>query len=152
VIESYQIPNPAPTLGMSPTLLPGDTLLVTKWTYLLSRNPQPKRGDVVVFSARVNSIKRVIGIEGDDVALKKGQLFLNGKTIAPEKNFGVDFETKKVPPGFVFVLGDTLPLPNLKNWGLIPISSLKGKALWIWLSIDPDTHHIRWNRMFRRIE
>jgi len=90
-IEAYRIPNSA----MSPTLLPGDTVFVTKWDYqisipfsesikLLPRLPQ--RGDVVVFETRGRfpreTIKRVIGIPGDRILVRKGELFLNGARIS----------------------------------------------------------------------
>jgi signal peptidase I len=89
-----------PTESMVPRLLVGDYLLVSKWPYGYSKyslpfSPPlvsgrffastPKNGDVAVFKAppgnKVDYIKRVIGIAGDRVQMKGGQLFLNGKPV-----------------------------------------------------------------------
>jgi signal peptidase I len=79
-----------------------------------------------------------------------------------------DFGPEKVPEGSVFVLGDfrakTPREPGtdrpMKSWGIQPISTLKGTALWIWLSIEPQNSGVtsgffpslRLDRMFRRIQ
>ena len=89
-----------PSESMLPRLMVGDYLFVQKWSYGYSRHslpfspplPEgrvlgtlPARGDVVVFkappSAKVDYIKRVIGLPGDTVQMRGGQLFLNGKAI-----------------------------------------------------------------------
>jgi signal peptidase I len=85
---------------MLPRLLVGDYLFVAKWPYGYSRHSlpwsiplipgrilarQPARGDVVVFKNpadnRTDYIKRVIGLPGDLVQMKGGQLFLNGDAV-----------------------------------------------------------------------
>lgn len=67
----------------------------------------------------------------------------------------------QVPNDMFFVLGDFRSLSQMdlslkgKSWGIIPSSWIKGKALWIWLSVDPPTGgfpKIKFERMFRRIE
>jgi len=92
-----------PSESMLPRLLDGDYLLAAKWPYGYSRYSlpfslplipgrifpsQPKRGDVVIFKAPpgndVDYIKRVIGLPGDQVQMKEGQLYLNGEAI-PKK-------------------------------------------------------------------
>jgi signal peptidase I len=85
---------------MIPTLLVGDYLFVSKYSYGYSRfsfpfSPDlfsgrvfgslPKRGDVVVFKLpRDNStdyIKRIVGLPGDTIQMKNGHLFINGQEI-----------------------------------------------------------------------
>ena len=85
-----------------PTLLEGDYLFVTKWAYGYSNasfpfNPplfsgrifgsEPERGDVVVFKyppqPSLDYIKRVIGLPGDRVQMRDGQLYLNGEPVPP---------------------------------------------------------------------
>jgi signal peptidase I len=92
-----------PSESMLPRLLVGDYLLVSKWSYGYSRHSlpfslplipgrifasQPERGDVAVFKAPptndVDYIKRVIGLPGDFVQVKGGQVILNGVPV-PKK-------------------------------------------------------------------
>ncbi len=86
-----------PSESMLPRLLVGDYLFVAKWPYGYSRHSfpfslapiegrilgaPPKRGDVVVFKTpadnRTDYIKRVIGLPGDLVQVRGGQVILNG--------------------------------------------------------------------------
>jgi signal peptidase I len=86
-----------PSESMLPRLLVGDYLLAAKWPYGYSKYSlpfslplipgrifphHPKRGDVVIFKAPptndVDYIKRVIGLPGDTVQMRFGQLILNG--------------------------------------------------------------------------
>lgn len=89
-----------PSGSMVPTLLVGDYLVVNKYAYGYShfsfpfapdffsgRWParMPKRGAVVVFrppgEPDEDFIKRVIGLPGDTVQVKGGQLYINGKEV-----------------------------------------------------------------------
>jgi signal peptidase I len=100
-------PFSIPSGSMRPTLLEGDYLFVTKWSYGYSRyslpfSPNlfsgrilegvfgtPQRGDVAVFKFPPNPsldyIKRVIGLPGDRIQMKGGQLFINGEPVPREK-------------------------------------------------------------------
>jgi signal peptidase I len=77
-----------------------------------------------------------------------------------------DIPATKVPAGSVFLLGDfrggahhelNTDIP-VKSWGIFPITSLRGSALWIWLSVEPHSGssggfpNFRFDRMFRRIQ
>ncbi len=90
VIEPYRVP----TGSMSPTLLPGDYVLVSKFAYGL-RLPvlgwrvlplgEPQRGDVLVFEpphAGKYFIKRVVGLPGDRIRYVDGELSVNGQRAA----------------------------------------------------------------------
>lgn len=90
----YQ-PFNIPSTSMSPSVNVGDAMLVSKSAYLSSA---PQRGDVVVFWAakyHVYFIKRVIGIPGDHVQMKKGRLFLNEAEIPQHRieNFSGSCDT-----------------------------------------------------------
>ena len=93
-------PFSIPSESMMPRLLVGDYLIVTKWPYGFSRyslpfsaplipgrilTTLPARGDVVVFKEPPENdlvvIKRVIGLPGDTVRMKSGQLFINGRAV-----------------------------------------------------------------------
>ena len=66
--------------------LMGDYLLVNKMAY---RNSLPERGDVVVFRSPPNRrqayIKRVVGLPGDTVAVRGGEVYVNGEQLGREK-------------------------------------------------------------------
>lgn len=89
-----------PSGSMKSTLLIGDYLFVSKYSYGYSKysfpfspnifsgrilSGEPKRGDVAVFKLpRDNStdyIKRVIGLPGDQIQMREGVLYINGKEI-----------------------------------------------------------------------
>jgi signal peptidase I len=101
----YQ-PFNIPSGSMKSTLLVGDYLFVSKLSYGYSRysfpfgipafsgrwfGAEPKRGDVAVFKLpRDNStdyIKRVIGLPGDEIVVRRGVLFING-TEVPKRAIG----------------------------------------------------------------
>lgn len=95
----YQ-PFSIPAGSMLPTLLIGDFVYVDKLAYGLSRYSfpfgpdfegriwpgEPKRGDVVVFAAPDGSgtayVKRIVGLAGDTVEMKRGTLAINGEDVA----------------------------------------------------------------------
>ena len=112
-------PFSIPSESMLPRLLIGDYLFVSKWNYGYSRwslpfgwplipgrilGRDPVRGDVVVFRSPGaddhDVIKRVIGLPGDTVQMRHGQLILDGRAIPKQRiadfvvpltaNFGVD--------------------------------------------------------------
>jgi signal peptidase I len=98
VFQPFNIPSGS----MLPTLYIGDYLVVAKWPYGFSRysfplgfpplggrilGNLPRRGDVVVFrvpAENADLIKRVIGIPGDTIEMRDGQLILNGHAVARE--------------------------------------------------------------------
>jgi signal peptidase I len=65
-------------------------------------------------------------------------------------NFGVE-EQVVVKPDHVFVMGDNRDnSSDSRCWGQVPISNIKGKAMFIWLSTGPDG--VRTERLGRAIE
>ena len=92
--EPFNIPSGS----MLPTLLVGDFLFVSKYSYGYSRHSlpwslpiipdrilftEPERGDIAVFrypsDTSVDYIKRIIGLPGDTVQVKQGRLYINGE-------------------------------------------------------------------------
>ncbi|WP_442578407.1 signal peptidase I [Mesorhizobium sp. ASY16-5R] len=134
-------PFSIPSGSMRPTLLEGDYLFVTKWAYGYSRyslpfspnlfsgrifGSAPERGDVVVFKFPPNPsldyIKRVVGLPGDRIQMRDGQLFINGEGVPrvktgtidnpdiTEENRPIDVYRETLPNGVSY---DTLDLtPN----------------------------------------
>jgi signal peptidase I len=99
----YQ-PFNIPAASMAPTLLVGDYIFVEKFSYGYSRyslplspplfsgrilSSDPKRGDVVVFrSPKDNAtdfVKRIVGLPGDRLQMKEGQLYINGTAVSREQ-------------------------------------------------------------------
>jgi signal peptidase I len=97
-------PFSIPSESMLPRLLIGDYLFVSKWNYGYSRWSLPfglppidwhvgwglpTRGDTVVFRGPAGEdhdvIKRVIGLPGDTVQMRHGQVILNGRAIPKQR-------------------------------------------------------------------
>lgn len=107
VIRSFVVtPFSIPSESMQPRLLVGDYLLAAKWPYGYSRwslpfgmplipgpgrllGSLPERGDVVIFRAPPDQsqdyIKRVIGLPGDTVQMRRGTLYLNGEAAVRQR-------------------------------------------------------------------
>src|SRR5262245_7725054 len=86
--------NDVPTGSMKPTILEGDRVFVNKLAYDLkvpfttwhvAEWSNPKRGDIVVFYSPYDGqrlVKRVIGLPGDTIELRKELLVLNGRPVS----------------------------------------------------------------------
>ena len=94
--EPFNIPSGS----MKPTLLIGDYLFVSKYSYGYSNHSlpfsprifsgrvfssDPKRGDVAVFKTPLDNdtdfIKRIVGLPGDRIQVKQGRLYINRKLV-----------------------------------------------------------------------
>ena len=201
VVEAFKIPSGS----MIPTLKVGDHIFVNKFIYGLGwplsgvkfwQYGRPQRGDVIVFKYPEDPdkdfIKRVIGVEGDTVEIRRTGVFVNGKQL-PRRHLGyvhyLDYsdeqpmleihpkdadeweetlddkvfniyteigengggcpplaryacrEPVKVPSDRVFVMGDNRDNSHdSRFWGFVPLNFIKGKALFVWYSGDPDPH------------
>jgi signal peptidase I len=132
-----------PSGSMIPTLLVGDYLFVSKYSYGYSRYSfpfgpnlfsgriwakEPDRGDVVVFKLprdnETDYIKRVIGLPGDEIQMIHGVLHINGEAVKKER---VDDFVMQDPSGrerhmarYMETLpsGVTYPVLDLVNEGI----------------------------------
>lgn len=90
VVEAFKIPSGS----MIPTLTIGDHLLVNKFIYgpripftdnRFFSGAEPKRGDIIVFKfpedESKNFIKRVVGVPGDKIEIRKGILLINDQPV-----------------------------------------------------------------------
>ena len=101
IIQPFYIPSSS----MEPTLLIGDRIFVSKYTYGYSKHSfpfspnitknryfykKPKQGDLVVFKTPVDNrtdyIKRLIGMPGDEIQFINGDIFINNEKIKRFKN------------------------------------------------------------------
>lgn len=97
-------PFTIPSASMEPTLLEGDYIIVSKFSYGYSRHSipfspplfkgrimerAPERGDIIVFKlprdGRTDYIKRLIGLPGDRVQMRQGRLWINGKEVVDKE-------------------------------------------------------------------
>jgi signal peptidase I len=104
VAQPFRIPSGS----MQPTLLVGDYILVTKWSYGYSRfsieplnfgfphgrllGHEPKRGDVIVFRPPPDEskdfVKRLVGLPGDTIQVRNSELYING-VVTPRQYIGM---------------------------------------------------------------
>lgn len=145
-------PRYIPSLSMYPTFEVGDQLAVEKVT---KRIKPFYRQEVVVFNppqafrdimtnqygqdvsrAREALIKRIVAIEGDEVEVRKGKLYVNGdEQDEPFTNEDAQYEFGPVvvPPDNVLVLGDNRN-QSLDGhiWGFLPKQNVIGRAVFIY--------------------
>ena len=100
IIQPFYIPSSS----MEPTLLVGDRIFVSKYSYGYSKHSfpfspnfsnnrfffkRPEQGDLIVFKTpadnRTDYIKRLIGKEGDEIQFVDGDLFINGSKVIREE-------------------------------------------------------------------
>jgi signal peptidase I len=156
-VEAFKFPS----RSMEPTLLVGDHLLVNRSPS--ARNPQ--RGDIVVFEypedPEKNFLKRVVAIGGDNVELRNGVLYVNGKVVnepyikQPKNNkslspslSGSNYGPVVVPDNSYFVLGDNRDnSQDSRYFGFVSREKIKGTARSIYWSWDKSNSTVRWNRI-----
>ncbi|MEM7092915.1 MAG: signal peptidase I [Actinomycetota bacterium] len=152
LVQAYHIPS----LSMAPTLEEGDRVIVNRLSY---RFGEIERGQVVVFGTPPNQpsdaddlIKRVIGLPGETVTFRDGQVFVDELLVEEpylaqqNSSFprsiaipGCAQETPEpdrcvVPEGFVFVMGDNRTgSQDSRAFGPVDTDTVVGRAfLRVW--------------------
>lgn len=125
-----------PSGSMEPTIQIGDRV----WTDKLFLRFNPiERGDIVVFDppppvvSEYPYIKRVIGLPGETVEIREGQVLVNGEPLtepyiaeAPRYHFG----PVEIPEGQYLVLGDNRNWSNDSHeWGLLDRKRVFARAV-----------------------
>jgi signal peptidase I len=140
-------PHEVPGNSMHPTYKNGEYLMANKLTY---RFGEPQRGDVIIFqySDTQDFIKRIVGIPGDTIMIKDGNVFINGQQLNEDDYIsesvytrGGDYlsegETISIGEEEYFVLGDNRPhSSDSRTFGPISESKIKGKAWIVYLPIS----------------
>ena len=132
IVEAYKIPSES----MVPTLEVGDRVLANKFIYRFSA---PERGDIIVFESVDEQnddtlIKRVVGVEGDEIRVQSGLLFVNGEAqeepyLNAEGPSTAFYGPTTVPEGSVFVMGDNRGnSADSRIFGPLPLENVKGEA------------------------
>lgn len=170
ILQAFKIPSGS----MEPTLLIGDHILVSKFAYgvhipneipfihfklfpdIILFPSLPDRGDVIVFKFPKDEsrdfIKRVIGLPGDKLQVKRQKVFINDEPyedpaayhrelpgrepLIPRDDFG----PTRIPQGRLFVMGDNRENSrDSRYWGFLDLKKVRGKALmiyWSWNALD----------------
>ena len=147
-VQSYFVPTPS----MTPTLQPGDRILVDKLSSTIHR------GDIVVFKnppadrgGPPPRVKRVIGLPGETISSVGTTVLINGKPIAEPwlpRLVGICAEasehipTTRIAPGHYFMMGDCRgDSDDSRYWGTVPASFIVGKVdVIIWRNGHPWIH------------
>ncbi|MFC1542064.1 signal peptidase I [Candidatus Latescibacterota bacterium] len=181
LIQNFKIPSSS----MEETLLIGDRLFAVKFLYgtkipftqkriLKIRDPKP--GDVIIFKYPVDQstpfIKRCVAVGGQTIEIKDKHVYVDGElqdypehvkfidnTLLSSRYGNRDnYSPTKVPEGNFFAMGDNRDNSNdSRYWGFVPYENIKGKAMFIYWSLDDEVpfynifHKVRWQRMFNLI-
>ena len=178
LIQNFKIPSSS----MEDTLLIGDRLFAVKFLYgtkipftttriLKIRDPKP--GDVIVFKYPLEPstpfIKRCVAVGGQTIEIRDKKVYVDGELQElPEHVKFIDnnilssrygnrdnYPPTKIPDGNFFAMGDNRDNSNdSRYWEFVPYENIKGKALFIYWSLEPDVpifdviHKVRWRRIF----
>ncbi|MEW6568505.1 MAG: signal peptidase I [Chloroflexota bacterium] len=122
--------------SMEPSLHDGDLVVVNRLAYWLG---EPARGDIIVFyfpyDPEKRYIKRLIGLPGDQITVRGGQLYINGQGLHERYTTGESSRDGNwvVGPNEVFVLGDNRAnSSDSSDWGTVPMSEVIGKAFLVY--------------------
>lgn len=185
--------NIVPTGSMRPTIQVGDRIWVNKLAYdiqlpfvyvSLVHLSDPQRGDIIVFESEVSDlrlVKRVVGLPGDQIAMRDNQLWLNGEALpyvieyrsedeailretlgAIEHDIRLDlhhpsplasFPPVTIPEGFYFVLGDNRDNSNDSRFiSFVPRDEIIGRTSTVVMSHDFDNYYLpKKDRFFKKL-
>jgi signal peptidase I len=122
--------------SMEPTLQSGEFVIVNKLSYFFG---DPGIGDVIVFhfprDPDQEYIKRIIGLPGDRVEIKSGEVYVNDQVLSEEYIAAspVYEAVWDIPTDSLFVLGDNRNnSSDSHNWGPVPLDYVVGKATFIY--------------------
>ncbi len=122
--------------SMEPTLQSGEFVIVNKLAYLFG---EPTTGDVIVFhfprDPDQEYIKRIIGLPGDRVEIKNGEVYVNDRVLDEDYIAAspVYEDILEVPDDSLIVLGDNRNnSSDSHNWGPVPLDYVIGKAMFVY--------------------
>jgi signal peptidase I len=156
-----------PSGSMEKTLLVGDHLLMSRFGYdaEVPMTPlhvrlwrDPHRQQIVVFRVPLpessDYIKRLIGLPGDNLEIREGVVYIDGKKLdepyrAAPPNPTDNYGPVTVPPNEYFMMGDNRDDSyDSRYWGFVPRANIIGVPVMVYMSIDApedawNSGHIR---------
>lgn len=139
IITTFMKPTIVKHYSMQPTLDENDFLIINR---LLYTRGTPERGDIIVFESNQMDtngdqkllIKRIIGLPGEEIEIRGGQVYINGDHLAEpylEDDYTHGNIHQIIPQNALFVMGDhrnnSLDSRN-EDLGLINYEDIVGKA------------------------
>jgi signal peptidase I len=148
-IQNYRVQN----ISMEPNFHEGQFLIINRFSYCPGLHLdvpfinihvdksacvwEPQRGDVVVFhyppDPSQDFIKRVIGLPGETVEVRDGEVYINGELMS--EPFGPNPGSYNAPPVTLpadqyYVMGDNRNSSSDSHvWGPVPIKNIVGRAV-----------------------
>jgi signal peptidase I len=121
--------------SMAPLLNPGERVLASRWPY---RFGEVQRGDIVVFrpprAVDTPYVKRVIGLPGDLVEIRRGRVWVNGKVLHEtyvRQPWWDNRLAERVPKGTLYVMGDNRDSSNdSRLFGEVPRAHVEARV-WV---------------------
>ncbi|QYR21206.1 signal peptidase I [Paenibacillus sp. sptzw28] len=125
--------------SMEPTLYEKEWLFINKYSY---RFESPERGDIIILEdpseehdQKEYLVKRVIGVPGDTIEIRGGQLYRNGELVVERYTDteieDLDYGPVKVGPDHYFVMGDNRHARasrDSRSFGTVPRDLIRGRA------------------------
>jgi signal peptidase I len=109
----------------------------------------PKKGTTVMIDKHnICFYRRIIGVfEGNKLEEKEGKIFVNGK----------ECSSYTFKMNYYWMMGDNRHnSADSRYWGFVPEDHIVGKAVFVWLSLDPNKSlldgKIRWANLFRIVK
>ena len=137
-ISCFVRPTIVRETSMQPTIQPNDYLLMSRQAY---RFGDVERGDIIIFRSELKLddthnkllIKRVIALPGDTLAIKSGEVYVNGEKLTEDYIYegGTPGEIGEmvIPDGQIFVMGDHREVSvDSRALGCIDEDNIEGKA------------------------
>jgi signal peptidase I len=160
VVSAYHVSSGS----MEDALIMGDYIFVNKLAYEFS---PPKINDIIVFENQFDNsrdyIKRIAAAEGQTVEMIDKILYVDGQ-IAPIPDLSKNIDNRSlprelssrdnfgpmmVPEGQYFVMGDNRDdSQDSRFWGCIEKKYIKGKAIFVYFSYEPDPDSPDWKAPF----
>ncbi len=156
LLYDFLLPLKVISDSMSPTLKTGDQVLVNEMAYGLrlpfKRSPiihrRPARGDICILRTSPDFrsapgwrteeprfyVKRIVGLPGDILMIKKGRIFINGHGlrepyVSAEMRGDDSIKSLRIPAGFCFLAGDARKISaDSRGLGLALLRNVLGKV------------------------